>query len=61
MVSGLLTELEVYNCWTIAEAAGHSGPCRLQHPLSRAAWDDEQVLQQAAVWAAGISMTATRG
>jgi hypothetical protein len=53
MVRGLLMELEGRNCWTIAEAAGHCGPHRLQHLLSRAAWDDRQVLGIAAVWAAG--------
>ena len=53
MVSGLLMELDDHNCWTIAEAAGHRGPHRLQHLLSRAVWDDEQVLDIAAVWAAG--------
>lgn len=53
MVSGLLMELEDYNCWTIAEALGHSGPHRLQHLLSRAVWDEQQVLQRAADWAAG--------
>ena len=52
MVGGLLMELEDYNCWTIAEALGHSGPHRLQHLLSRAVWDDQQVLQRAATWAA---------
>jgi hypothetical protein len=31
MVSGLLMELDDHNCWTIAEAAGHRGPHRLQH------------------------------
>jgi hypothetical protein len=30
MVRGLLMELEDHNCWTIAEAAGHRGPHRLQ-------------------------------
>jgi hypothetical protein len=25
MVNGFLMELEDYNCWTIAEAAGHPG------------------------------------
>ena len=30
MVSGLLMELDDYNCWTIAEAVGHCGPHRLQ-------------------------------
>jgi hypothetical protein len=33
-------ELEDHNCWTIAEAAGHRGPHRLQHLLSRAVWDE---------------------
>ena len=51
MVSGLLMELDDYNCWTIAEAAGHRGPHRLQHLLSRAVWDDQQVLDIAAAWA----------
>ena len=53
MVSGLLMELEDHNCWTIAEAVGHRGPHRLQHLLSRAVWDDQQVLDIAAAWAAG--------
>jgi SRSO17 transposase len=51
MVNGLLMELEDHNCWTIAEAAGHRGPHRLQHLLSRAVWDDQQVLDIAAAWA----------
>ena len=46
MVTGLLMELDDHNCWTIAEAAGHRGPHRLQHLLSRAVWDDQQVRQQ---------------
>ena len=53
MVSGLLMELDDHNCWTIAEAAGHRGPLRLQHLLSRAVWDDEQALDIASAWAAG--------
>ena len=53
MVNGLLMELEDRNCWTIAEAVGHCGPHRLQHFLSRAVWDDQQVLDIAAAWAAG--------
>ena len=52
MVHGLLMELEDRNCWTIAEAAGHRGPHRLQHLLSRAVWDDRQVLDIASAWAA---------
>ena len=51
MVTGLLMELEDHNCWTIAEAAGHRGPYRLQHLLSRAVWDEQQVLDIAAGWA----------
>jgi SRSO17 transposase len=51
MVSGLLMELDDHNCWTIAEAVGHRGPHRLQHLLSRAVWDDQQVLDIAAAWA----------
>jgi SRSO17 transposase len=53
MLSGLLMELEDHNCQTIAEAAGHRGPRRLQHLLSRAVWDDQQVLDIAAGWAVG--------
>jgi SRSO17 transposase len=52
MVSGLLMELEDHNCWTIAEAAGHRGPHRLQHLLSRAVWDDQRVANIASAWAA---------
>src|SRR6266566_1552356 len=51
MVSGLLMELEDHNCWTIAEAAGHRGPHRLQHLLSRAVWDERQALDAASAWA----------
>jgi SRSO17 transposase len=51
MAAGLLMELEDYNCWSIAEAVGHSGPHRLQHLLSRAVWDEQQVLDTAAAWA----------
>ena len=46
-------ELEDHNCWTIAEAAGHRGPHRLQHFLSRAVWDDRHLADIAAAWAAG--------
>ncbi|HEY2579466.1 MAG TPA: transposase [Streptosporangiaceae bacterium] len=38
---------------TIAEAVGHRGPHRLQHLLSRAVWDDQQLLDIAAGWAVG--------
>ena len=53
MLSGLLMELEDHNCWTIAEAAGHRGPHRLQHLLSRAVWDDQRGADIASAWAAG--------
>jgi SRSO17 transposase len=53
MVRGLRMELEDHNCWTIAEAAGHRGPHRLQHFLSRAVWDDQRVADIASAWAAG--------
>ena len=53
MVNGFLMELEDYNCWTIAEAAGHPGPHRMQHLLSRACVDDGQVLDATAAWVAG--------
>ena len=53
MVSGLLMELDDHNCWSIAEAAGHRGPHRLQHLQSRAVWDDQQMADIAAAWAAG--------
>jgi SRSO17 transposase len=52
MVNGLLTELGDYNCWTLAEAAGHPGPYRMQHLLSRARCDEQQVLDTAGDWAA---------
>jgi SRSO17 transposase len=53
MVNGLLSELEDHNCWTLAEAAGHASPYRMQHLLSRARVDERQLLDAAADWAAG--------
>ena len=53
MVHGLLMELEDHNCWAIAAAAGHPGPHRMQHLLSRARVDEQQMLDAAASWAAG--------
>jgi hypothetical protein len=52
MVNGLLSELEDYNCWTMAEAAGHASPYRMQHLLSRARCDERRMLDAAADWAA---------
>jgi hypothetical protein len=37
----------------MAEAAGHPGPHRMQHLLSRARVDEQQMLDAAADWAAG--------
>jgi SRSO17 transposase len=53
MVHGLLAELEDHNCWTMAEAAGHPAPHRMQHLLSRARVDEGQMLDAAAGWVAG--------
>ena len=53
MVHGLLSELEDRNCWTLAEAAGHACPYRMQHLLSRARCDEQRMLDTAAGWAAG--------
>jgi len=53
MVNGLLSELDDHNCWTMAEAAGHDRPYRMQHLLSRARVDEQRVLDEAAGWAAG--------
>src|SRR5215470_11818071 len=52
MVNGLLSELDDHNCWTLAEAAGHASPYRMQHLLSRARVDDRRLLDAAADWAA---------
>ena len=51
MVHGLLSELEDRNCWTLAEAAGHTCPHRMQHLLSRARCDEQRMLDTAADWA----------
>ncbi|MFD4562126.1 IS701 family transposase [Streptomyces sp. NPDC058469] len=42
-VLGLLAELPRKNCWTIAEHAGDSSPAGMQHLLSRASWDADEV------------------
>ncbi|MGI5204602.1 hypothetical protein ACQEU6_23840 [Spirillospora sp. CA-108201] len=41
MTEAMLMGLQRVNCWTLAEALGHSGPHRLQHFLSRGVWDPE--------------------
>ena len=53
MVHGLLSELEDRNCWTLADAAGHACPYRMQHLLSRARCDEQRMLDTAAGWAVG--------
>ncbi|MEU8221829.1 IS701 family transposase, partial [Kribbella sp. NPDC048915] len=42
-VLGLMSDLPVKNCWTLAEHAGHDSPDRLQHLLGKAKWDDDAV------------------
>ncbi len=42
-VLGLLADLPRKNCWTIAEHAGDASPTAMQHLLSRASWDADQV------------------
>jgi hypothetical protein len=44
MINGLLSELEDHNCWTLAEAAGHASPYRMQHLLSRARVEEDHQL-----------------
>ncbi|MFD4941424.1 IS701 family transposase [Streptomyces sp. NPDC058239] len=53
MTQAMLMELERRNCWTLAEALGHSGPHRLQHLLSRGSWDHDAALDRLARWTAG--------
>ena len=31
------------NCWSLAQAAGHARPYRLQHLLSGAVWNEDEV------------------
>ena len=60
MLHGLLMELDDRNCWTIAEAAGYRGPHRLQHLLSRAVWDDQQLVTSRQYGQSATSTTGTR-
>ena len=50
MVRGLLMVKESANCWSLAEAIGHTGPHVLQHFLSRARFDTEAIRRSAAAW-----------
>ena len=40
---GMVSDLAVKNCWTIAEHAGHKSPDRLQHLLRAAVWDEDGI------------------
>ncbi|GAA2989384.1 hypothetical protein GCM10010519_23950 [Streptomyces lactacystinicus] len=42
-VLGLLADLPRKNCWTIAEHAGDASTPGVQHLLSRASWDADQI------------------
>ena len=42
-VRGLMSDLAVKNCWTLAEHAGHESPDGLQHLLCKAKWDVDGV------------------
>ncbi|MFK0194236.1 IS701 family transposase [Kitasatospora sp. NPDC090308] len=52
MTEALLMGVERANCWTLAEAAGHPGPHRLQHFLARAVWDHDATRDRIARWTA---------
>ncbi|MET3807920.1 SRSO17 transposase [Nakamurella sp. UYEF19] len=43
MMLGLLSGLDRSNCWTIAQRRGDDTPNKLQHLLSRAVWDSNEV------------------
>jgi SRSO17 transposase len=46
----MMAHLERRNCWTLAEAAGETGPWRFQQLLSRASWDDARVRSEIRAW-----------
>lgn len=50
MVQGLLMVKDSANCWSLAEAIGHTGPHVLRHFLSRARFDTEAIRRTAAAW-----------
>ena len=43
LMAGMVAGLDRKNCWTIAEHRGGATPDGLQHLLSRAKWDAEEV------------------
>lgn len=42
-ILGVLSAVESKNCWTMAELSGHDTPDKLQHLLSRAKWDADDI------------------
>jgi SRSO17 transposase len=43
LLLGLLSATETKNCWTMAELSGHGTPDKLQHLLSRAKWNADDI------------------
>ncbi|SOE19070.1 SRSO17 transposase [Streptomyces sp. OK228] len=43
LVSGLLSDLPLKNCWTLAEHVGDATPDGMQHLLHRAKWDADAI------------------
>jgi SRSO17 transposase len=43
LMAGMVSGLDHKNCWTIAEHRGDATPDGLQHLLSRASWDAEEI------------------
>ncbi|MBF6163152.1 transposase, partial [Nocardia cyriacigeorgica] len=42
-VGGVLSSLETKNCWTMADLSGHATPDTVQHLLSRATWEADEI------------------
>ena len=53
LMLGLLSGLDRKNCWTIAEHRGDATPDGLQHLLSRAVWDADEVRDDVREYVAG--------
>ena len=43
LMAGMVSGLDRKNCWTMAELPGHQSPDKLQHLLSRAKWDADDI------------------
>ncbi|MFC4463799.1 transposase [Streptomyces xiangluensis] len=52
-VRGLLAPVARKNSWQLAEQAGHSTPDGLQHLLSRARWDADEIREDLQTYVAG--------